>query len=436
MKEQIGGLVSRGSDLEAHAKDVAAFLSSRRSKKLLRLFMFLLDQSQRGLQPGEARIAASIRAGHDSGSEPPGSSGRVYVSRLRKMLDQYYVGHNGPRLVIPRGEYRLALQEGAHDFPAPLDVPAAPPRDAQHKTRSRLALAGLLALNAVLAGIYWYSGTRGGTLAQTALWQPIARSPSQTIVVVGDHFLFGERRAGKVDRIVRDLGIANRAAFSSQYAGNAQGSDGPVDLDLAYTSSNLVFALRSVRLALVSAGVPSTVIPASQLDPAMLKSSNIVYLGPLDGLGPVLETGLSRVSSFAMHTGDGALLDKETGTAYRSDLAIVSAASVPQRDYGYIASFPGPSGNRIVIVSGLGDAGLTQMGDLSISKTDLARLASAVGRSGFNNQAPAFEALYEVKALYSESFDRSLLVARNFGSRTLWTTASPARQSRFADRTR
>jgi hypothetical protein len=284
--------------------------------------------------------------------------------------------------------------------------------------------------------MYWYSGTRGGTLAQTALWQPIARSPSQTIVVVGDHFLFGERRAGKVDRIVRDLGIANRAAFSSQYAGNAQGSDGPVDLDLAYTSSNLVFALRSVRLALVSAGVPSTVIPASQLDPAMLKSSNIVYLGPLDGLGPVLETGLSRVSSFAMHTGDGALLDKETGTAYRSDLAIVSAASVPQRDYGYIASFPGPSGNRIVIVSGLGDAGLTQMGDLSISKTDLARLTSAVGRSGFNNEAPAFEALYEVKALYSESFDRSLLVARNFGSRTLWTTASPARQSRLADRTR
>jgi hypothetical protein len=301
--------------------------------------------------------------------------------------------------------------------------------------RTRLAIAGLLALNAVLAGIYCYSGAGGGTLAQTALWQPIARSPSQTIVVVGDHFLFGERRAGKVDRIVRDPGIANRAAFGSQYAGNGQGADGPVDLDLAYTSSNLVFALRSVRLALATAGVSSTVIPASQLDPAMLKSSNIVYLGPLDGLGPVLETGLSRVSGFAMRPEDGALLDKATGTAYRSDLAFVSTASVPQRDYGYIASFPGPSGNRIVILSGLGDAGLTQMGDLSINKPDLARLASAVGRSGPNDKGPAFEALYEVKALYSESFGRSLLVARNFGRRTLGTAASPARKSHVTGRT-
>jgi hypothetical protein len=397
--------------------------------------MFLLDQSQRGLQPCEADIAASIRAGQEAGSDPPGSSGRVYVSRLRKMLDQYYGGHHGPRLVIPRGEYRLALQEGALDSPTPLDAPAAPSGPAQHKMRTRLAIAGLLALNAVLAGIYCYSGAGGGTLAQTALWQPIARSPSQTIVVVGDHFLFGERRAGKVDRIVRDPGIANRAAFGSQYAGNGQGADGPVDLDLAYTSSNLVFALRSVRLALATAGVSSTVIPASQLDPAMLKSSNIVYLGPLDGLGPVLETGLSRVSGFAMRPEDGALLDKATGTAYRSDLAFVSTASVPQRDYGYIASFPGPSGNRIVILSGLGDAGLTQMGDLSINKPDLARLASAVGRSGPNDKGPAFEALYEVKALYSESFGRSLLVARNFGRRTLGTAASPARKSHVTGRT-
>jgi hypothetical protein len=240
----------------------------------------------------------------------------------------------------------------------------------------------------------------------------------QTIVVVGDHFLFGERRAGKVDRIVRDLRIANRAELGTQYALSVRGADGPVDLDLAYTSSNLVFALRSVRLALNAANVPSSVIPASQLDPAMLKSSNIVYLGPLDGLGPVLGTGLSRVSGFALRASDGALLDKQTRASYRSDLALVSATSVPLRDYGYI-----------VILSGLGDAGLTQMGDLAVSKADLARLAAVVAGSGASDKAEAFEALYQVKALYSESFGRSLVVARNLGTRNFWDTTPPSGQA-------
>jgi hypothetical protein len=432
MTEQIGGPVSSAPDLAPYAEDVAAFLSSRRSKKLLRLFMFLLDQSQRGRQTGEAEIAASLRSGHDAAVDPPGSSGRVYVSRLRKMLDQYYAGHSGARLIIPRGEYRLALQAGAHDPPAPApveDIPAAAPQNAQRKTHLQLLLACLAGLNAVLAGLYWYSGTGEGTLAQTALWQPLARSRMQTIVVVGDHFLFGERRAGKVDRIVRDLRIANRAELGTQYALSVRGADGPVDLDLAYTSSNLVFALRSVRLALNAANVPSSVIPASQLDPAMLKSSNIVYLGPLDGLGPVLGTGLSRVSGFALRASDGALLDKQTRASYRSDLALVSATSVPLRDYGYIASFPGPSGNRIVILSGLGDAGLTQMGDLAVSKADLARLAAVVAGSGASDKAEAFEALYQVKALYSESFGRSLVVARNLGTRNFWDTTPPSGQA-------
>jgi hypothetical protein len=161
----------------------------------------------------------------------------------------------------------------------------------------------------------------------------------------------------------------------------------------------------------------------------MLKSSNIVYLGPLDGLGPVLGTGLSRVSGFALRASDGALLDKQTRASYRSDLALVSATSVPLRDYGYIASFPGPSGNRIVILSGLGDAGLTQMGDLAVSKADLARLAAVVAGSGASDKAEAFEALYQVKALYSESFGRSLVVARNLGTRNFWDTTPPSGQA-------
>ena len=408
------------TDMTREAHDFAQFLSARRSKKLSRLFAFLLQQAQQGHTPDEAEIAAAVRG--DGGDALPASNVRVYISRLRKMMDDHYAQRPGPRLSIPRGQYRLVLDTPDADTPpSPLAPLAKRPARPVHM---RWVAAGIAALNLALAAAFWLTAARGKpALADTLLWQPMTATRQQTIVVVGDHFLFGERHGGQVDQIVRDLAIASRADLPAHGAG----ADGPIDLDLAYTSSNLVFPLRSLWTALDGLNRQPTapVVPASQLDPDMLKSGNIIYVGPLDGLGPLLGDALARASGFALEPGKKQLVDKATHRAYRSDLALDAGAAVPLRDYGYIASLPGPAGNRIVIIAGLGDAGVTQMGDLAASRTGLAELRTQLGRSGRADSGRGFEALFQVKALYSQGFGRQLAVARDLGNHGFWD-AGPA----------
>lgn len=410
-------------DLIREGSRVAVFLASRRSQKLLRLFNFLLEQSQQGSQLGEADVTAAVLEEPESGDELSGSSARVYISRLRKMLDQYYAARPGPRLVIPRGGYRIELINPAESKPEPPEGPATDVlsclAEAKRKAPGKLLLAAVIGFNLAIACAFWGTGGNDASgLDKTKFWQSIASERYPTIVVVGDHFLFGERHDGKVDEIVRDFTIRKRADLSKREIDHRNQADAFVDLDLNYISSNIVFALRSLLVATDGLNLRQSAIPviaASQMDPSNFKNNNIIYAGSLDGLGPLIGNLLFRASTFAPSNGGQQLIDRKSHRIYRSDLAIDAGTEIPLRDYGYIASLPGPSGNRILIISGLGDAGIAQMADLAGSKEALAKLASQIGSHSDN-----FEALYQVRAMYSQSYGRKLIAARAISEQGIW----------------
>lgn len=412
-------------DLIREGARVAVILASRRSQKLLRLFNFLLERSRQGSQVGEAEIIGAVLGEPGSGDEFSGSSARIYISRLRKMLDQYYEARPGPRLVIPRGGYRIELINSAKGEPEPAERPAT---DSEHvsshlkkkrKAPGKLLLAAAIGFNLTIACVFWITGSNdASSLDKTKFWQSIASGRYPTIVVVGDHFLFGEQHDGKVDEIVRDFAIRKREDFRKREMIHRNQADALVDLDLNYISSNIVFALRSLLVATESLNPRQTaipVVPASQMDPSHFKNSNIIYAGSLDGLGHLIGNLLFRASAFALSNGGQQLIDKRSHRIYRSDLAIDADTDIPLRDYGYIASLPGPSGNRILIVSGLGDAGIAQMADLAASKAGLAELASQIG-----GHSDSFEALYQVRAMYSQSYGRKLIAARAISDQGIW----------------
>ena len=81
------------------------------SGRLLELFDFLALRSAEGQPPKEAEIALAVfgKAGPDSMRDDPVA--RVYIHRLRKRLDDFYLRHgmpDGVRLDIPKGDYRIA----------------------------------------------------------------------------------------------------------------------------------------------------------------------------------------------------------------------------------------------------------------------------------------------------------------------------------------
>lgn len=426
MNGEQGAELSASEDLIQEGARVALVLATRRSEKLLRLFHFLLEQSQQGNRPGEAEVAAAVREEPESGNEPSGSSARVYISRLRKMLDQYYATRPGPRLVIPRGEYRIELVDSVQHVSAPAEGTATDFQPissyfqkAKRKASGKLILAAAITVNLIVAGAFWITGVHDASdLGKSRFWQSVASGRYPTIIVVGDHFLFGERRNGQVDDIVRDFAIRNREAFRKHEIAHRNQVDDFVDLDLNYISSNIVFALRSLLVATEGLNFRQpavSVVPASQLDPSIFKNNNIIYAGALDGLGRLIGDPLSRASTFVLSTNGQQLIDTKSHRIYRSDLAMDADTDIPLRDYGYIVSLPGPSGNRILILSGLGDAGIAQMADLATSKAGLAELASQIG-----GQGDSFEALYQVRAMYSQSYGRKLITARAISDQGIW----------------
>jgi hypothetical protein len=78
------------------------------------------------------------------------------------------------------------------------------------------------------------------------------------------------------------------------------------------------------------------------------------------------------------------LVDRRTGRTYTSG-AGPAAGDRPNRDYGYLAAFTGPAGNRFVIVAGARDIGVMQTAEIATDGKTLAGLKGG-----------PLEALYEV----------------------------------------
>ncbi|MGH8258319.1 MAG: hypothetical protein ACREUG_01360, partial [Steroidobacteraceae bacterium] len=84
-------------------------------------------------------------------------------------------------------------------------------------------------------------------------------------------------------------------------------------------------------------------------------------------------------------------------------------------DYGYFATFSGPSGNQIVVIAGTRDEALMHTAEAVTHPRSLAALtASAHG-------ANAFEALYDVYGMDRMNLDGKLLITSKLNTARIWT---------------
>ena len=97
-------------ELVAEAARLRASGALGKPGPLSRLFEFLLGRSG-GSAPKELEIAVAVfnkKSDFDIGQD---ALVRVYVHKLRKKLEEFYLRNPGERrLVIPKGEYRLVVE--------------------------------------------------------------------------------------------------------------------------------------------------------------------------------------------------------------------------------------------------------------------------------------------------------------------------------------
>jgi hypothetical protein len=190
------------------------------------------------------------------------------------------------------------------------------------------------------------------------------------------------------------------------------------DLDLYYLPVGAAFALRSI-VPIVSRGAAKSdtlrVVMASDLTPEMLKRNNIVYLGYLSGLG-LLRAPVFAGSRFSVGETYDELVDGQTHKTYVSQEGGPSESDASRRDYGYVTAFRGPSGNRIVVITGDRDPGLMQAAEALANPDALKALARGAGGSD------SFEALYEAQGIGRSSLGGRLVVAAPRSAVNPWTS--------------
>lgn len=391
-----------------------------RSPLLKSLFEYLLGQSLEGRRVTEFDVASEVFDRGEQFSSTLDASVRVYIHRLRRKLDEYYSGpgHAAPqRIVIPNGEYRLVMEDRA----AAAGHDAAQPRLIARAALPRWIFAAAAALVAVNVGAWaWFAASHPvdplREVRRSEVWSPLVTDSRPMLVVLGDYFIFGETDGGPdVRRLVREFDVNSSDDLDRHKLAHPATAGRYVDLELRYLPVGAGVALRKL-LPVVAGPDPDRVrvILMSELTPDMLKTHDILYVGYLSGLG-LLETPTFAGSRFSIGMSYDELVDMVAQRHYESQAGAAVGSAQPHIDYGYVASYPGPNGGRIMVIAGTRDVALIQAAEALARRSSLDEL---VGKA---KGADAFEALYMVEGLARTNLDGKLVLAAPLKAQDIWT---------------
>ena len=397
-------------DRAAFERETARFrevLARGRSANQLVLFDLLVDRSRDQRSPKELEIALAMFGNEATRDASPESGVRVYVHRLRKRIDEHYRSASGPRLTIPKGEYRIVLEHSEESAPA--GFAARTLRAAHANPALALGLLTIACGALALAGwnLFSSAGINGSAAARR---QALVGRPNQTfqpLIVVGDSLALAETRDQRsINRLIMDPAIRTRDEFGSYLKAHPETFYRLYDFNLNFAPIRTVEAawqvqdaLYPVDTALEEAG---RMVPLAKLTTDQSNGSDIVYVGRLSQLGtlaPRVFAG-SRFRLLAWNR----IEDTASGTQYQS--AVYQDPQLPTgKDYGYFAIREGGPGKLLVTLSGLGDRGAASVAELLDSAQDLAQLRRTVGTRR------NFEALFEITGEPGSPSARRLIAA-------------------------
>ncbi len=387
-----------------------------RSQQMQRLFDFLVTCRTTGRVPKEVEVAIDCFERDPGSDAAQDGTVRVTAHKLRRRLEEFYRdAGEAQRLTIPRGEYRLALQ--APEAPAPQGASVARWRHwlpATGRERIAAAVAGVALLVAAAALLLrpGGGGPQAGPLPDvrsSTLWAPVLADDLPVQLVLGDYYILGERDdTGQIRRLVREFDINSRQQLAQRLQDDPSQAARYTDMNLGYLPTSSAQALREVLPVVMASGKPLMLTLASELDPATLKSTHVVYLGYLSGLG-MLEDLMFSVSRYSLGGSYDELIDAMSGTAHISQAGEPPMPGQRYRDYAYLAALAGPGGHAHLIIAGTRDVGLMAAAEAAADPARLRDMATRTGGEG------PFEALYEVQGLNGINVKAELVDASAVG---------------------
>jgi hypothetical protein len=377
-----------------------------RGTQMQRLFEFLVACEAQGRVPKEMEIAVD---GFGRGADfdvAQDATVRVTVHKLRRRLEDFYrdEGAAAPhRLTLPRGEYRLTLENAA----VPAESPQVPVIPLHWRERAAWVAAAILAIACIALLVTLLRrpdvDSKVARVRESALWAPLLDDALPIQLVLGDYYIFGETDgSGAVRRLIRDFDVNSQQDLEQRFIADPQLAGRYADLKLGYLPTSSAQALREVLPVVIAAGKHVTLTLASELDPSTVKTTHVIYIGYLSALG-MLEEMVFGGSRYAFGGSYDEIIDGETGKMWVSDAGEPHTGTERYTDYAYVATVTGPGDVRHLIIAGTRDTGLMQAAENLAAPDQLQELAG--GRPSWAN----FEALYEVHGVNGVNVESRLI---------------------------
>lgn len=421
--------MSDRDELQRQADQIRASGLLGKPGALSRLFDYLLERSLAADTPKEIEIALQVFGKGTSFDVSQDSVVRVYVHKLRRRLDEFYSRSPTPtRIVIPKGEYRLAVEHAVPEVIEAEILPQLQPVEILRAPKRRwwltaVAMVGSLLVGAVIATVALTdrSDLDMRNVRRSAIWAPLLNDDLPITLVVGDYYLLGELdEDGHVQRLVREFSINSPADFMDQAEVNPALMARYRNLNLTYLPTATSFALQDI-VPLLSVKKRVRMLLMSDLKGSMLKDTHIVYVGYISGLG-ILADSVFAASRITPGGSYDELVDTTTHHQYLSSAADVGETHYT--DYSYFSTFPGPNRNRIVIIAGTRDTGVMNMAETLSRPAGVEELGEKAG------SATSFESLYEVYGVARAGLNAKQLFVSPLQTSHIWDaeqqyTASP-----------
>lgn len=310
------------------------------------LFSYLVEKALDDQVPKEFDIAVDV-FGKDHNYKDAGDGQiRVCVYKLRSRLESYYAGpgkRDPHRLFIPKGTYEIRTAPNKGRDGSSIGIA----RIARTYAGSALGLTALFIVT--VWSVLLYSARPGDRmLLDNPIWSGIAQSGRPVLIVVGDHFFFGNEDS---PIRIRDIRINSR----EDLRGSEFGTDPDLIFEtLTYLPKSVAFGLQSILPRATAASSSVGIKLVSELTSEDVRGYDIVFLGFIRSMGILRDYYFTR-SSFSVEPPYLNIARPGTGDVF------ARSGPLPDRnlDYGLFARFTGPSGNQILVFSGIGDVGVS-----------------------------------------------------------------------------
>jgi hypothetical protein len=265
-----------------------------------------------------------------------------------------------------------------------------------------IALA--LLILSVLTNLHFWSLSRTvpgdaatKSVRESPVWADIVDSPRPLTLVLGDLFMFTQTDAKTGHTLtVRDSEINSSEQLRAILADNPSSAAERGQRYVSMIQKSAAIGMAAVLRIVDTPGRRVEVEVRDDLQADEIRRNDIIYVGPIVGLGPLAGYYQLR-SRYRFDAAGPRLIDLNTHKALLPEGTLAGQ----RMDYALFAKFPGPAGNHIMIfTSGLLNAGLLQNVRTLTSPEGLESLAAKV-RGNAGSVPDSFEALIAVRGFGS-----------------------------------